>query len=81
MRPMPRTSRIPNDSDEADRRTPVTRRAAMVGRQTASGVSAPPPSIDVDQPIVSARVTIVEFTWPSRLGVQVVLLVDRTYLH
>lgn len=55
--------------------------AATVGRQTAGGGSAPPPSTDLDLPSVSARLTIVEFTWPSRAGVQVVLLIDRTYLH
>jgi hypothetical protein len=54
--------------------------AAMVGRQPASVASAPP-STDVDPPMVSARLTIVEFAWPSRVGVQVVLLVDRTFLH
>jgi hypothetical protein len=52
----------------------------MVARHPGA-VSAPPPSIDPGPRMVSARLTIVEFTWPSRVGVQVVLMVDRTYLH
>jgi hypothetical protein len=55
--------------------------AATDERGTPSGASSPPPSTDLDPPIVSARLTIVEFSWPSRVGVQVVLLVDRTLLH
>lgn len=57
---------------------PVSRRDERPGLPAGPVADDPNP---IDDPILSERLTLIEFSWAGQAGIQPVILVARTLLH